>query len=112
MEQDLEKDYKPIIAGLRAYAETVSDAETKNLLLEASNDLEALSDFSLNLVDVDGTLIYTIPDAQVKKIMVRAVDDFIQSAISSREIPIPEEKTLTYEEAEEFEKQFKNNFEQ
>lgn len=111
MENDLEKDYKPLIAKLSEVAEELKEtnAEIGDLLLEAAEAIEALSDFSLDLVDIDGTVIYTIPDGQVKSIMAKSVDDFIQGAIAQKVVDIPREKTLSYEEAEEFEKKYEED---
>lgn len=110
-DEGIQKDYKPLIAELRSSAEEIKDSQPKlsDLLSEAAISIESLSDFSIDLVDLDGTIIYTVPDEQVKMIMVRAMDDFIQNAISSRNIEIPEEKLMTHEEAEEFEKQYEED---
>lgn len=106
MDESIEKDYKPLISELISYSEKDVDQELKDLLIEASSAIESLSDFTINLVDIDGTHIYSIPDMQVKQIMVKAVDSFIQDAINKKIVEVPEDKLLTEEEAEEFEKQF------
>lgn len=83
MVEGMEKDYTSLIEKLHFYSEQVEDSSLKQLLIEASQAISDLSDFSIDLIDSDGNVLYSISDSEGKQIMLKAVDDFIQNINSA-----------------------------
>ena len=93
--QEIQKDFKPLVAKLREFADTenlsdIDEDELRSVLREASQDIENLCDFSINLVDDDGNVIFQISDEQSRELMFTAVDSFIAEGVKKRDIMIPD----------------------
>lgn len=79
-----------LIERLQKASDLAEDSSMKLLLTDAWQALEALSDFSVNLVSAEGETILTISDEKAREIMFKAIDTFVQSMTIQGDADVPE----------------------